>query len=226
MTSTYGYIINGIRLGITCGDKYLDGILIPEDSFDCDPNAIASAITEAKQIYPYLYAYQTVEHYWHCYGKEEFARNGNLREEHAEDIEFVYSFIQETTDVFNVNQRAAIEEWYDFVLNQGWWHYLRQGTANTKKRKPAKDTTGFVYLLQSPTSAYKIGRSKNPDHRLKTFGIQLPYEVEYLAVIPTDDMYTLESELHERYADKRVNGEWFELDDNDVEYIKSLAEVA
>lgn len=81
---------------------------------------------------------------------------------------------------------------------------------------------GFVYLIQSPTTAYKIGRTKNPRNRMKTFGIQLPFEVEYVCLIETNDMIGLEKELHERYANKRVNGEWFELSPHDVAEIKSL----
>lgn len=89
--------------------------------------------------------------------------------------------------------------------------------------KRSGESKGYVYLLQSPSTAYKIGRTVNPENRMKTFGIQLPFEVEYLAVIPTDDMYLLEATLHERFAYKRLNGEWFELSDADIAYIKALA---
>jgi hypothetical protein len=87
------------------------------------------------------------------------------------------------------------------------------------------DYSGYVYLLQSVTGAYKIGKSANPEHRRKTFKLQLPFEVEYVCVIKTDDMHTLERELHERYSHCRVNGEWFNLHPRDVDYIKSLAGV-
>jgi hypothetical protein len=85
------------------------------------------------------------------------------------------------------------------------------------------DNSGYVYLLQSPTSAYKIGKTGNPDSRFATFKTALPFEVEYVCVIKTDDMHSLEKELHKQFADKRVNGEWFVLSPNDVEFIKGLA---
>lgn len=88
------------------------------------------------------------------------------------------------------------------------------------QRKPKK---GYVYLLQSPTSAYKIGSTSNPADRIRTFGIQLPFEVEFIALIPTADMQTLERRLHNKYALKRINGEWFWLSAEDVECIKALA---
>jgi hypothetical protein len=85
------------------------------------------------------------------------------------------------------------------------------------------DKSGYVYLLQSPTTYYKIGKTNAPNNRLKTFNVKLPFEVEYAALIETSDMHRLEKELHERYETKRVKGtEWFALDADDVTYIKSL----
>lgn len=89
------------------------------------------------------------------------------------------------------------------------------------EQKP-RTLAGFVYLLQSASGNYKIGRTKNPDDRLRTFGVKLPFEVEYTCVIATDDMYALEAELHARFDAKWVDGEWFALDEADVQYIKSL----
>lgn len=94
---------------------------------------------------------------------------------------------------------------------------------NKPTRKASAGTNGYVYLIQSPTQAYKIGRTRNPDNRMETFTVKLPFEVEYVCVIQCEDMYGLERELHQRFADKRVNGEWFSLTLEDVEYIKGLA---
>lgn len=81
---------------------------------------------------------------------------------------------------------------------------------------------GFVYLIRSASGYYKIGRTKNPDDRIATFSVKLPFEVEYEHLIETTDMYQLEKDLHARFADRRVNGEWFDLTDDDVAYVKSL----
>lgn len=89
-----------------------------------------------------------------------------------------------------------------------------------RKRTPRK---GYVYLLKSPTGLYKIGRAADPNNRLKTFNVKLPFEVAFECLIRTGDMVTLESELHHYFADKRQNGEWFALTHEDVEYLKSLA---
>lgn len=96
--------------------------------------------------------------------------------------------------------------------------------APAEKLSPAspKQQTGYIYLLKSPTSAYKIGRTRNPKDRLKTFSVKLPFEVEYIALIPTDDMVELERVLHARFDHRRINGEWFELSPDEVAYIKEL----
>ena len=82
---------------------------------------------------------------------------------------------------------------------------------------------GYVYLLSSPFGFYKIGCSTKPKNRLMTFGVQLPFEVDCLCTIYTGDMYGLEHQLHERFAEKRSKGEWFELSESDVDYIKGLS---
>jgi Meiotically Up-regulated Gene 113 (MUG113) protein len=84
---------------------------------------------------------------------------------------------------------------------------------------------GYVYLIQSPTGSYKIGRARNPEDRMKTFNVKLPFEVDYVHLIETSDMYGLERAFHKRYAQKRVNGEWFMLDPEDVQYICQFRQV-
>lgn len=82
---------------------------------------------------------------------------------------------------------------------------------------------GYIYLLRSMSGYYKIGRSKNPDNRIKTFSVKLPFEVEYVVVIPSDDMIEFEKSWHDWFADKRVNGEWFSLTNDDAEFMAGYA---
>lgn len=92
---------------------------------------------------------------------------------------------------------------------------------------PGIDTSnaGYVYLIKdvSMTGHYKIGKTRNPHDRLSTFGVKLPFEIETVCLIRCDRYHELESNLHRQFADKRVNGEWFNLSPEDVEYIKGLA---
>lgn len=94
-----------------------------------------------------------------------------------------------------------------------------------KKRQSVSirnNRAGYVYLVKSSTGYYKIGRTIDPDDRMRTFSVKLPFEVAYEHLIKTSDMFMLESQLHNKFHKKRINGEWFILDESDVEYIKSL----
>ena len=92
-----------------------------------------------------------------------------------------------------------------------------------EKLQAARDRAGYVYLIQSPTGKHKIGRTVNPADRMRTFTVKLPFEVAYVCVIATEDMYALERTLHRKFKNQRVNGEWFDLSADDIEYIKGLA---
>lgn len=93
---------------------------------------------------------------------------------------------------------------------------------NNQRIEKSSSGAGYVYLLRGPDGTYKIGKTKNPDDRRRTFNVKLPFRVEYVTLIETNDMTLLESDLHKRFKHKNVDGEWFNLDDDDVEYIKRL----
>ena len=75
---------------------------------------------------------------------------------------------------------------------------------------------GYVYILKADNGAYKIGRTNNPKSRRQTFGVELPFDVEYEVVIKTDDMYQLERDLHREYRHKHIRAEWFALSVEDI----------
>ena len=77
---------------------------------------------------------------------------------------------------------------------------------------------GFVYAIQSGEFV-KIGFSCSPYKRFSDIGYSLPTEISVLAIIPTQQQRRLEKELHTIFSSKRVSGEWFSLDVNDVQKI-------
>ena len=83
---------------------------------------------------------------------------------------------------------------------------------------------GYVYVVKSLTDRahYKIGRTRDLQRRAKTFNVKLPFDVELICLIKTEDMYKLESELHGKFYRKRANGEWFNLTETDLNWLKSF----
>lgn len=89
----------------------------------------------------------------------------------------------------------------------------------------SQDKSGYVYLIQGVnTPHFKIGKARQLKRRMDTFGVKLPMVIELICAIKTDNRHSLEGRLHSRFASKRMQGEWFNLSADDVQYIQSLAQ--
>ena len=74
---------------------------------------------------------------------------------------------------------------------------------------------GHVYLLKHD-KVYKIGKSIDASRRYKEIKTQMPYNTEEIHIIKTDDPAGIEAYWHNRFKDKRLEGEWFKLSAYDV----------
>lgn len=86
---------------------------------------------------------------------------------------------------------------------------------------PHNPDRGYIYVLRSPYG-YKIGKTKNPTKRLNHFGVKLPFETEVIILKETKNYHLTERELHEKFMHKRIRGEWFQLNERDLKYIRSI----
>lgn len=156
---------------------------------------------------------------------------------HAESLKLTLAYIEKEivnriTKLRLVGQRLreirpAAEDCAD------WTYKTRAHVEMEKRSKEQKQITGskpngngfkkgYVYLISSPDGHFKIGRTKDVPNRSNTLGVQLPFPIEVIHSIPVTDMVWAERHLHERFQEKRANGEWFKLEEADVEWIKCL----
>lgn len=84
-------------------------------------------------------------------------------------------------------------------------------------------STCYVYLMVDTTNNFhKIGISNNPKYREHTLQSDKPtIELLYAKEYPSRTIAeAFEAALHRVYANKRIRGEWFNLDAYDIEEIK------
>lgn len=89
---------------------------------------------------------------------------------------------------------------------------------------PLTKIEGYVYLVRCGPY-YKIGRTKDLSARISKLAILLPHPLLIIHTIPTDNPAELESCFHDHYSEKRLNGEWFNLDEKDIRYFSEFSEV-
>lgn len=77
--------------------------------------------------------------------------------------------------------------------------------------------TQYVYIVKA-FGFYKIGKAYNVERRLSQIQTNLPVPLELVLTIQTK-RHGLECALHRKFDRKRQQGEWFNLDASDLEWI-------
>jgi Meiotically up-regulated gene 113 len=85
--------------------------------------------------------------------------------------------------------------------------------------EPSKGVDGAVYMLKLGKH-YKIGKSFRVPQRHREIAIELPEKPDVVHVITTDDPTGIEAYWHARFAEKRTNGEWFALTQDEIRAFK------
>ena len=80
-----------------------------------------------------------------------------------------------------------------------------------------------LYLMKAENGLYKIGISTNPKARYASLATG-PIAIGLLWSKEMITAREVEQELHRHFQAKRIRGEWFELNEQDVEYIRRLAD--
>jgi len=127
------------------------------------------------------------------------------------------------------NRAELIARIKEFCITQEGWKdilgFCEKAIAELPKQElnnnddSTQPETGHVYMLKHG-KVYKIGRSTDASRRHKDIRVQMPYKTEEVHVIETDDPVGIEAYWHNRFKDKRLEGEWFELTAADVRAFK------
>lgn len=93
-----------------------------------------------------------------------------------------------------------------------------------RAKEPDENATRWIYFIQGVSGgAVKIGVANDPKKRLADLQRTSPIQLRIVAARPGDIFQ--ERELHERFAEHRLHGEWFEPCDELVALIRECAAV-
>ncbi|MGG3801839.1 GIY-YIG nuclease family protein [Metabacillus fastidiosus] len=80
---------------------------------------------------------------------------------------------------------------------------------------------GYVYFVQEyMNGSFKIGKTKYVEKRMNVFGVKLPFEHKLVYLIKTGNHHQTEAAFHRHFSDKRLEGEWFALNKEDINWVK------
>lgn len=103
-----------------------------------------------------------------------------------------------------------VQEWHDLGLIRS--RYDTEGM-----------NSGFVYFVkESGNNRIKIGKAKDPERRIQNdFGTIMPYEFDVVHLINSSNYHKTENLFHQYFHHKRFKGEWFDLTEEDLLWIKN-----
>lgn len=94
-----------------------------------------------------------------------------------------------------------------------------------KSRKKSKITNklyGYIYLLKSETGSFKFGRTSNINKRLKSYERTYPIKINLVYFIEVENMIDAETAILRNYKESQLQGEWFDVTLNQVEWFINL----
>lgn len=92
----------------------------------------------------------------------------------------------------------------------------------TFKRTRKASRPSVVYLIRAANGLVKIGKTFNVVKRFNTLNIGSPLDLEVVGVIHSENANEIERDLHARFADRRVKGEWFNLSSDDLAQVNQF----
>jgi len=100
-----------------------------------------------------------------------------------------------------------------------WKKKVHDDTLQIGRKKHRKSC--FVYLIIASNGLVKIGRTVNVIQRLNCLQSMSPIPLKLIGYIEDGTASKIERELHLYFSDKRVRGEWFDLSNANIEFIKT-----
>lgn len=84
----------------------------------------------------------------------------------------------------------------------------------------------YVYAIRDARNRVKIGKSKDPQRRLRELEVGNPEALELFCSAEVRDASSLERDLHRKFANENLRGEWFQLPEEEQAELKNVMQIA
>ena len=145
------------------------------------------------------------------FGKNSRASNGKMS--HCKECENARCRIRDAQPERKIYHRNMVRK-----RNQYWYVNRRK---KTQPDRIAIQEPGYIYLMHM-NGVYKIGKTTNVQFRHYCIQGFMPYPVDLIHSFPVECMSYEEWKLHKKYERWRMNGEWFQLSEFEVNEIKNM----
>lgn len=116
----------------------------------------------------------------------------------------------------NSSRNSTLQKIYLFEANS------RELEQVIESSFPEGSASGYVYFVQEHMNGtFKIGKTKNIERRMNVFNVKLPFKNELIFLVKSGNHHQTEVAFHKYFASKRLEGEWFALNKEDVEWIRA-----
>lgn len=156
-----------------------------------------------------------IKTYWttaNFYSREELAKVFKTR-----NLSYftVYEFIRENEGCTEQDLKDALNTDKRFIFNGHVLYELRmQGIVNEKY----EPTLGYIYVIHDGYQNFKVGMTNNYTTRIRMYKTYIPY----MEVVKVKRVYfyeEYEQMIHEVFKEKRISGEWFKLNESDIDWV-------
>ena len=126
---------------------------------------------------------------------------------------------KENTDFKDYIDKLSKKLHYEYV-NYRQENYYKNTDLPFKKTPKEPNDKRYTYLMYDEISGYyKIGRSINPEFREKTLSSQTP---KIRLMYKCKESVVSEDYLHKLFHYKRIRGEWFDLNTDELDVLINL----
>ncbi len=143
-----------------------------------------------------------------------------------EYLEYVYSCNSKIyKHIENVNRRncLALNKQYKDIRFEFVIQHIQLNNDDSFIKNKFTPHEGYVYFLKSDFG-YKVGYSAKLMKRMNKFDVKLPFKFYLHSTIKCLEFKNIEKLFHELLDNKKINGEWFNLNEDDFIQIDKILE--